>query len=235
MAKKDVIRVDFSKAEGGIGGVRIPENDYRFKVVKVKKGKSSEKETPGLFVTLKVMEGKHKGKTIPDRLWLTPKSYNRLREFMEAMGLKVPNKAVDIPYKKFKGKELGGTVVDDEPYQGRIRSKIGAYIDLETLEELYSEDDDEDEDFDDDEVDEDEDDEDEDDDSDDDEDEDEDEDDLSEMNRKELKAYIKENDLDVKVKKGMDADDIREAIEEAGEDSDDDDEDDEDELDLDDF
>lgn len=55
------------------------------------------------------------------------------------------------------------------------------------------------------------------------------EDDLDEMDRTELKAYIKDNDLDVRVTKSMDEDDIREAIRDAVGDGDDEDEDEEDE------
>lgn len=236
MAKKSkgssgTLRIDFSKeVEGGGGGVRIPENDYKGQIVKIKKIRSSEKDTPGLAVTVKVTEGKFKGKKLTDRLWITPKSLWRVRSLLEALGLSVPKKVVNIPIKKIIGKEVGMTVIDDEPYNGRIKSKIGDFVDLETLADL---DDEDDEDFDEDEDDEDEDEDsdDSDDDDDDDEDEDEDEDDdLEDMNRKELKEHIKENKLKVKVTKKMDADDIREAIEEAQGDGDD-----EDELDLDDF
>ena len=54
---------------------------------------------------------------------------------------------------------------------------------------------------------------------------------LAELNRKELKEFIKENELDIKVKKSMSEDDIRDEIREILEDDDDQDEDDEDEED----
>lgn len=69
------------------------------------------------------------------------------------------------------------------------------------------------------------------DDDDDDEDDDDDAVDLDELSVKELKAFIKEHDLDVKVKKGDDADDIRAKIAEAADEDDDDDDDDDDEGD----
>jgi hypothetical protein len=236
----DVFNIDFSKeVEGGGGGVRVPENDYKLKILKLKKIRASEKDTPGIAVTVKIVEGKFAGKKLTDRLWITPKSLWRLRSLLEALGMEVPKKALKLPAKKIVGKEVGATIIDDDPYNGRIKSKIGDWIDLETLADLDDEDEDEDEDdLDEDGVDEDdeeEEDEDEEDDEDEDEDEDdEDEDDLDEMDRKELKAYIKENELDVKITKKMDEDDIREAISSAGDEDEDDDEDeDEDDLDLD--
>lgn len=231
----DVFTIDFGKeVEGGGGGVRVPENDYKLKILKLKKIRASEKDTPGIAITVKIVDGKYAGKKLTDRLWITPKSLWRLRSLLEALGMEVPKKAVKLPSKKLVGKEVGATIVDDEPYKGKIKSKIGDWIDLETLADLDSDEDDEDEEFDDDdEVDEDEDSDDEDDDEDEDEDEDEEDDDLEDMDRKELKAYIKENDLDVKVTKKMDEDDIREAISEANDDEDDDEDEDEDELDLD--
>lgn len=241
MAKKgssDTIRLDFGKeVEGGGGGIRLPENDYKGKILKIKKIRASEKDTPGLAVTIKITDGKFSGKKITDRLWITPKSLWRIRSMLEALGLTVPKKAINLPTKKLIGKELGITVIDDEPYQGRIKSKIGDFVDLETLADLYDDEDEDedDEDLDDEEAENEDDDEEEEDDEDEEDEEDEDEDDLEEMSRKELKQYIKENDLEVKVTKKMDEDEIREAISEASDSDDDDEEDEDDELDLDDF
>lgn len=187
----EVVTLDFRKeAEGGGGGVRVPENDYAAKIVKAKFERSSEKDTPGIIVTLKITEGKHSGKKIVDRLWITEKSYWRIRELLESIGVTVPKSVVKLPLKKLIGKELGITVVDDDPYKGKIRSTIAGYIDLETLNEADEDEDDEEDDIDDedeedsdddDEDDDDEDDEDDDDDDDDDEDEDLDELDLDDL------------------------------------------------------
>jgi hypothetical protein len=184
---KDVLRIDFRKEEeGGGGGIRIPENDYAAKIVGAKKIRSSEKDTPGILIKCKVTSGKQKGKVLPDRLWITPKSLWRIRSLLEAIGVTVPKSVVNVPLKKLLNKELGITVVDDDPYQGRIKSKIADFIDLETLnEDNDDEDDDDDEDVDDDDSDDDEEDEDSDDDDEDDSDDD-DEDDEDELDELDL-------------------------------------------------
>lgn len=105
---------------------------------------------------------------------------------------------------------------EDEDEEEKPKRKKSSKRKVEEEEE--EDDSDDDDDFDEDE-DEDEDDSDDDEDEDD---EDEDEDELEELDRSELKKYIKANELSVKVKKSMDDDDIREAIREALEDEDDD-------------
>jgi hypothetical protein len=222
--KAGTIRIPKADDSGG-GRVRVPEGDYRVKVIKIKEDESKSGNEM-LVVDYKGLDGKLKGKKLRDYMTLTPKSAWKIREMIAACGVKVPDSMFDLPYKKLVGKELAVTVEDDE-YENKISSKIRDYIDLETYAEAEEDEDEEDdEDLDDDEL-EDEDDEDED---EDDEEDDEDEDDLDDMSRSELKAYIKENDLEVKVKKSMDEDDIRAAIRDA---DDEDDDDDLDEIDLD--
>jgi hypothetical protein len=171
--KGEIVRIDFRKEEeGGGGGIRLPENDYAAKILKAKKVRSSEKDTPGIAVTFQLTEGKYKGKKITDRLWITPKSLWRIRALLEALGVTVPKKAVDLPLGKITGKELGITLTDDDPYQGRIRSRVSDFVDLETL----GEDDEDEDEYEDEDEDEDEDEEDEDDDDLDDDDEEDDED-----------------------------------------------------------
>lgn len=173
MAQK--VKVDFSDVESrggkkGSGGRKhYPPADYHVKCVGAKLGKSGDKETPRVEVTYKIVEGKYKGGQLRDDLYLTPKSLWRLRQTLEAMGMKIPNKAVGLDVDNLKGKELAVTLDDDE-YNDTVYSKV---VDAFTLAEFEGSDDEDVDDVDDD--DDEEDDEDEDDDEDtDDEDEDED-------------------------------------------------------------
>lgn len=138
--------VDFTKAESG-GRVRIPEGDYRAEVTGVKAGESKAGNQM-LIWEFTISDGKHKGKKFKDYTTLNVEAAWKLKGILENLGLSVPMKRLDITplIRKVKGKELGITVTDDE-YEGKISSKISDYIDLETLEEVDTEDEeDEDED-----------------------------------------------------------------------------------------
>lgn len=174
MAKEASIRIDFSKEEEvGGGNVRWPEGDYHVKIVSAKAVRSSEKETPGIQVTYQVVEGKKKGKKITDTLWITPKSLSRVRLLLEAVGVKVPKSAVNLPLAKLRGKLLWIEIQDEERDGYDTRSRV-AFQGFMSEDDYESDPDDDDEDDDlEDEDDDDLDDEDDEDEDDDDEDEDE--------------------------------------------------------------
>lgn len=143
----DVVTIDFRReVEGGGAGVRIPENDYAAKIVKAKFERSAEKDTPGIRITFKITEGKYSGKKVPDSLWITPRSLWRIRSLLEALGVEVPKSILKLPLKPLVGKDLGITVTDDEPYNGRIKSRVSDFLDLETLNDEVEDEEEEEED-----------------------------------------------------------------------------------------
>lgn len=177
MATKKV-KVDFGGVESrggkkGSGGRKhYKAGDYAVKVKKVVAGKSGgdgDEGKPRLEVMYVFTTGKLKGNEIRDDLYLTEKSLWRLRQALEAMKIKVPNKAVNLDIDTMRGKTCAITI-EDEEYESKLYSKV---VDTFLLSELEDDEADEDEDDDDEEDDEDEAD-DEDDDEDDDEEEDED-------------------------------------------------------------
>jgi len=179
MAKSGVIRIDFSKEEEGGGGGRIPttwkKGDYHVKILAAKTGRSPEKDTPFVEVKFKVLEGRRKGSTFSERLYITPKSLKRIRLLLEAIGVKVPKSAVNLPLAKLKGKSLWVELElqEKEGYDPKMAIAFEGFM----SEDDYEESDEDDDDDDDDDEDTDDDDEDEDDDDEDDDDEDEDDDD----------------------------------------------------------
>lgn len=146
------VKVDFSDTDSrggkkGRGGRKhYPPGDYAVKCVKAELTKSSEKETPGIAVGYKILSGKYKGQEVFDTLWLTPKSLWRVRQTLEAMGIKVPSKAVNIDTSMLKNKSLAVSL-DDEEYEDKLYSRV---VDAFLLSELDTDDeagdDDEDED-----------------------------------------------------------------------------------------
>lgn len=219
--------VDFGAIEEGGGSrVRVPEGDYRVKITSVKHAVSQSGND--MFVwEFRGVDGKLKGKELKDYTTLTTKSLWKLRDLLEAVSGKSPGGKVNmrklLDYcKKQVGKEMGVTLEDDEYTNDKgktfISSKVSDYVSLEDLDDTAPEEDIEDEDDADVEDDED--------------DDDEDDDELEDLDRAGLKKYIKDENIDVKVKKSMSDDDIRDAIREATEDDDDDEEEIED-VDLD--
>lgn len=208
MAKRRMLKVNFKDVESS-GRVRIPEGDYKAKCVANKQDESKD-GNPMVVWDWEIIEGKQKGKKLRDYAPLSSKGLWKLKSILEGMGVTVPNRAVNINLDKYLGEEVGITVGDDE-YGGRISSKVSDYFTTDALDEDGDEEDLEDEDE-----------------EEEDEDEEEEGDELDEMDRSELKAYIKENELDVSVKKSMDDDAIREAIR-AAEGEEDEDEEEEDE------
>lgn len=206
MANDDYLVADFSKMEGSGGRPHVPEGDYHVRITAVKNDTS--KEGNRMYVwTYTGVSGKLKGKQIIDYTAITPKSLWKLWQVLEALNVSAKSdSAVKIKIKSLVGKEMAVTLVDDE-YNGRVTSKVSDYMDLDTF-KSGGLDDDEDSDDEDDEDDE----------------EEEETDPLAELDRTELKALIRSESLDVKVKKSMSDDDLRAAIKEAQGDEDDDDE-----------
>lgn len=161
------VTVDFGDVEsrGGKkssgGRKHYPEGDYAVKVKSAKFGHSGDKETPRLEVMFVFTGTKLKGKEIRDDLYLTPKALWRLRQTLEALGLKVPSKKVSVNPDKLKGRACALSIEDDE-YDGKLQSRV---TDIYSLDEFDSdaddieEEDDEEEEEDDDEDDDEEDDE----------------------------------------------------------------------------
>lgn len=212
---KDSIKIDFGKEEESGGRVHWKAGDYHVKVTKVKKGRSEDKDTPYVAVTFKVLEGSKKGKTITERLYLTPKSLKRLRLLLEATGTKVPKKAVNLQFKRLLGKKLWIELEDDDSgkdkgYSTKSTVTFEGFMSEEDYEGPDEDEEDEDEDDeDDDEEDEDDDeeeDEDEDDEDEDEEDEDEDDDEEEAPSKKSKKSKAKSKSKKSKKSKKSDED-----------------------------
>lgn len=144
--KGDVINFEGVEAGGGGGGAKVPEGDYRVKVIKIER-KPSKQDNDMLVWRYEITEGKYKGKKLrPVYTVLTIDSLWKLMRVVESLGMNADEISIKKTMKNALGKESGVTVVDGEEYNGKIPSEIAEHITLEEYEGLdHSDDDDEDE------------------------------------------------------------------------------------------
>lgn len=121
--KSNVISLDFEGVESGGGGFKIPEGDYRMKVVQVEDTESDAGNQMFKW-HFEGLEKKAKGKKFylytvydpPDSLW-------KLKSLLEALGQEVPDGAMDLDLDEMIDLELIGQVGDEE-YKDKITSKL---------------------------------------------------------------------------------------------------------------
>lgn len=138
-----------NKMGGDGGGVKVPENDYRVKIIKIEQTETKEDARSMLVIHYKIVEGKYKDKLIKDRIVLVASEDKKdtlwkLRQLLEAAGKKVPEKAFNLNIDKLIGIEVAATVGDGNPYNNRIKSEIKDINDLSILDEDDEEDEDDD-------------------------------------------------------------------------------------------
>jgi hypothetical protein len=129
--------VNFKGVESGSARVRVPEGDYRAKVIKYQVGASKSSGNEMVTWTFEGVEGKLKGKKLKSYTTITPDSLWKLLGVLEALGFDVSNKKIDLEkyLKRAMGKELGLTIVDEE-YEGKMSSKIADYLTLDALKDV---------------------------------------------------------------------------------------------------
>lgn len=229
-------KMKYKKAEGG-GDFLVAKGVFSARIQNVK-CQDSKNGDPQWVVTYEITKGEHKGKIVNDYLtW--GRGQWRIDEVLSAIGLQPKEGAsidTDILAAKAKGKILLLETKVEE-YNGQDRGRVHRALpnkaakmdpELDDDPDLIDEDeadiDEPEDDIDEDDADG-EDEPDADDEEEDDDDDDEDEIDLDDMSRVELKRYIRENELEVRVTKKMSnfaiVDAIRDAIGDGDEDEDD--------------
>lgn len=208
-AKATKTALDFTNVkEGGtFNKKRQPEGDYKAKVTKVQDSPSKKDDVMQWLFTIEVGTGTYPYycKHQENQLW-------KIRNLLVAAGINVPKKRVNVDPNTIVGKTIAVTLEDDE-YEGKQQSNIGAIFPVSELDGSDDDDEDETEEVDDaeevEDIEEPEEEEAE------EEDEAEEADPLAGLDRTQLKGIIKDMSLDIKVLKSMSDDDIRAAINEA--------------------
>jgi hypothetical protein len=151
--------VDFTGVEKEIGkkaGKRIPEGDYVLKIGKVERKKNKAGDAYYFSWRLQVVtdargKTKHAGTPFYYTTSLKPEALFNLRNMIFACtnGKKnVAGKAVNFDPSEYFGTKIGATIEDDE-YDGKIRSQVSDVMplkDLEVEEDEDADDDDQEED-----------------------------------------------------------------------------------------
>lgn len=124
MAKASAKAVDFSsvKDRGDFNTARVEAGDYLAKVVKVEDTQAKDDAFMYLF-TIKL--SKYSQYAYPYYCKLTENQLWKLRNLLVAGGLNVPKARLKVDPNKVIGKTIGVTMEDDE-YEGKEKSVIGA-------------------------------------------------------------------------------------------------------------
>lgn len=136
------LTVDFTnvgdRQEGG-KAAHVPEGDYLLKVkgvtLETKKGDESSKYLRWRF-TIHKPSGYENAGVIYHNTTLQADKLWSLRNVLEDLGINVPKKAVGLPLAEIgkSGRILGATLEDDE-YNGKVKSQIAATFKKEQYEE----------------------------------------------------------------------------------------------------
>lgn len=132
--------VDFSgvKDRGNFNPKHIAEGDYAATVVKVEDAESKKDGSFQYIFTIKV--DKFSQNSYPYYCKLAENQLWKLRNLAVAAGLNVPKKRMKFDPNKVVGKKIGITMEDDE-YEGKMKSVIGAVFPISELADGAIEDD----------------------------------------------------------------------------------------------
>ena len=140
MAGASAKAVDFSgvKDRGNFNPKHIAEGDYAATVVKVEDAESKKTGDFQYIFTIKV--DKFSQHSYPYYCKLQENQLWKLRNLAVAAGLNVPKKRMKFDPNKITGKKIGVTMEDDE-YDGKMKSVVGAVFPISELADGAMEDD----------------------------------------------------------------------------------------------
>lgn len=117
--------IDFSgvKDRGNFNPKHVAEGDYAARIVKVEDGKAKSDDGFQYIFTIKLE--KYSQYSYPYYCKLTENQLWKIRNLLIAAGINVPKKRMKIDPNKAIGKLVGVTMEDDE-YEGKMKSVISA-------------------------------------------------------------------------------------------------------------
>lgn len=126
--------IDFTnvKDRGQFNPRQVPVGDYLARVVKVEDGKAKSDDGFQYIFTIKLV--KFSQNSYPYYCKLTENQLWKLRNLLIAAGMAVPKKRMKLDPSKIVGKLIGVTMEDDE-YEGKMKSVIQAVFPANELDE----------------------------------------------------------------------------------------------------
>jgi hypothetical protein len=144
------VRVNFSGVEEEIRkhaqkAARVPDGDYLVKIMDASMRENEDTGSRGINIRAQIVKPRQfAGKTQYGYCSLKKEALWNLRNLINAsMGRNVAGKTVDLDLGKFKDKIVGAVIEEDE-YQGKVRSRISTWFPRDEFEESDDEEDDED-------------------------------------------------------------------------------------------
>jgi hypothetical protein len=143
------LTVDFSnvgeRREGG-KAAHVPEGDYLLKVVGVELKSKKDDET-SKYLSWRFVIAKPEAHADAGSIWtnttLKPDGLWSLRNLLDDMGIAVPKSSVALPLQTIaKSGRLVGATLEDNEYNGKVKSQIAATFKKEQYEDTATGDDD---------------------------------------------------------------------------------------------
>ena len=146
------LRVNFSNVEEEIRkhtqkAAKLPDGDYIVKILEATFRENEDTGSRGINLRVQVVRPqKHKGAIQYGYCSLKKEALWNLRNLINAaFGRNVAGKTVDVDLEKFRDKTVGAVIEEDE-YQGKVRSRVSTWFPRDEYEESEAEDTDDDED-----------------------------------------------------------------------------------------
>lgn len=150
MAKAAPTDINFKGVSGSARRIHVPEGDYLIRGKSVEATESKKTKNPMWVIRWEFVNGPKQGAEIIDRVVLVQQSLFRLRNLLEACGIKVPEGKLTVDPNKIikmtQRKPIGAQIVDDDAYEGHIPSTVKRYIPADEVQDTPEGDDDEPED-----------------------------------------------------------------------------------------
>lgn len=138
---KRTIEIDMTGVEAWSASRILPPGNYVCRIEQAEEV-TSQHGTRQLAILLEATKGQYAGDQIRDWISLEPQARGRLKQFLEAAGVEVPDGKMQLDLDDLVGRTVE-VLVRSELWQGRERSRVRAYEfprDIERLAETARDD-----------------------------------------------------------------------------------------------